>query len=416
MPDICRYSVWALALVVLGSKATVAQPSDSQVRITLTDAVRLSVSQGEASRLASGERASVVGRARAEAQWENPSVEIRRENDGAPIPRDDFVSVTLPVDFNGRRLAYRSALKAARERGIADSAAIVQTAQFETARIWWEVWVATESERALALQAARLGELARYDSIRAAEGEASGVAALRTRLEAERARLESAHSAASAAHTRADLATLIGLSNGELLYADSSGSGAMSPLPSEDAAIEAALRDRPDVNAARAAVRESEGNRTAERRGSLPDIALSGGYKGTGGYSTAMFGVVVTPPFLNANGGNRERAAGELLIAESERRVAELRAENEVRASLAKARVMDDASGYMGGDFAVRALRVVESAEVAYREGAATLTELLEAHRASTDAVLVGIRALADRAIARLELRLAMGAPLLDSQ
>lgn len=395
--------------------------------LTLERAITLATTTGPAAQAAAGRRATAVGRARADAQWANPVVELRRENEGAPIPYDDFVTVTWPVDLTGRRFALRGALGAARERGAADSVALLRGAGFSAAHAWWEAWVAGELAAFTAAQAARFADLARYDSLRAAEGEAAGAAALRTRLEAERARYAAGLAAGHAARARATLAALIGRDDGAGLLLDSTGADghgarparaargtAASPggaaLPTPEEAVTRALASRPDVAAARAAAREAERRLAAERRATLPDVGLSGGYKGTGGYATAQFGLVVTPPLFNLNGGNRERAAGEWMLAESERRATELRAAADARAALAAAEAIAEATRGLDAAFAARADTVALAAEAAYREGAATLTELLEAQRARADARAAGVRAIADRALARLDLLRALGA------
>jgi len=64
---------------------------------TLADAVRRATTIGPAVQMAVGRRNELVGRARTDAQRPNPIVELRRENEGAPIPYDDFAQVTLPT-------------------------------------------------------------------------------------------------------------------------------------------------------------------------------------------------------------------------------------------------------------------------------------------------------------------------------
>lgn len=402
------------AAVLLGAPGA-PLAAQSPAPLTLERAIELSVTAGPAAQAAAGQRASVVGRARTDAQWANPVVEIRRENEGAPIPYDDFVTVTVPVSFTGRRSALRGALGAARDRGTADSVAIIRGAQFATARAWWEAWVAHERRAFARSQAARFADLARYDSVRAAEGQASGAAALRMRLEAERARYAAAQADGDAARAQAALATLLGTAATGPITLDTTGAGSFAPLPSAEDAVARALSLRPDVASARAAVRETERRRAAERRGTMPDIGLSGGYKGTGGYATGQFGLVLTPPLLNLNGGNRERADGEWMLAEAQRRATELRAGHEARAALIAAEALDAGASALDAAFAARADTVAAAAEAAYREGASSLTELLEAHRARAEARAAGVRAVADRALARLDLRRAMGAPPLEN-
>lgn len=407
-----RLACLALASLALAPALAGAQ---SVERLTLEEAVVRATTQGPAVQAAAGARAVTVGRARAGAQFNNPLLELRRENEGAPIPYDDFVTLTLPVSFTGRGFAMRDALGAARVRGLADSMAVMRDAAYDAAAAWWEAWVAEESHRVAQQQAARFDELARFDSLRAAEGAVAEAAAMRTTLEAQRAAYAAAQAAARAAQARGDLAARLGLPDATAIaLAAPPVAVSASDIPDEPAAVAAALESRPDVMAATAAAREADRRRVAQRRNTLPDIGLSGGYKGTSGFATAQFGVLITPPLLNANGGAREQATGEWLLAEADRRATELRAANDVRAALVAVRALDAGTRGFDADFPARADAIATAAEASYREGAATLTETLEALRALAEGRAVGIRAVADRALARLALRRAIGAPVLE--
>jgi outer membrane protein TolC len=383
--------------------------------LTLADAVARATTRGPAVQAAAGARAVTVGRARAGAQFNNPLVELRRENEGAPIPYDDFVTLTLPVSFTGRGFAMRDALGAARVRGVADSMAVMRDAAYGAASAWWEAWVAEESHRVATQQATRFTELAHFDSLRAAEGAVAEASAMRTMLEAQRAAYAAAQAAARAAQARGELAARLGIEDAAaFVLAEAGVDVRATEMPEESAAVAAALDARPDVIAAAAAAREADRRRAAARRNTLPDVGLSGGYKGTSGFATAQFGLLITPPFLNANGGAREQATGEWLLAEADRRATELRAANEVRAALAAVRALDAGTRGFDAGFPARADAIATAAEASYREGAATLTETLEALRALAEGRAVGIRAVADRALARLALRRAIGAPVLE--
>jgi outer membrane protein TolC len=63
-------------------------------------------------------------------------------------------------------------------------------------------------------------------------------------------------------------------------------------------------------------------------------------------------------------------------------------------------------------DLAERGAEVAAIAEMAYREGAATLVELLDARRAHADARAAAATRAAELALARIELARALGAPL----
>ena len=382
--------------------------------LTVAEAVRLATTVAPAAQRVAGRRAELVGRARTDAQWANPSVELRRENEGAPIPYDDFATVTVPVGVTGRRVALRSALSATRERATADSLDGLRAAGFDAARAWWSYWAAREVALVAEAQGALYDRVARLDSLRAAEGEIAEATALRVRIEAQRVVHAAAQAQAAAAYARAELAALVGEPDPAVIDA-ADGIPGLDALPAVDSALAVALRDRADLRAARAAALAAERRRLAERLGTLPDVNITGGYKGTAGFSSTLLGVVVTPPLLNANGGNRERAFGDWLVADADRRAAELRVATEVRAAVEAARVID--AGTLGFDdaFVARADVVAAAAEAAYREGAASLVELLDAFRTAADARTARARGVADRALARLALRRAMGASAVES-
>lgn len=384
--------------------------------LTLEQAVTRAMQVGPAAQAASATRQIIVGRARTDAQWANPTFELRRENEGSALPYDDFATFTLPVSLTGRRLALRGALGAARDRGVADSLFVQREAGFDAAREWWAVWAAISTAEFAATQAERFGELARFDSLRAAEGVIAEAAAIRTRLEAERASYHAVQAIAAAGRARAALAARIGLDDPRALGIAAPPSLEVPALQlSADEAIAQALAQRPDVRAAQAAVREAERRRAAEARGSFADVGVTAGYKGTAGIATGVIGLFVTPPLLNANGGNRERATGEWLLADADRRALEIRVRGDVQAAYDAARAMDALAVRADAASAARADELAVAAEAAYREGHATLTETLEALRAVADVRAAALQATADRHLIRLELRRAMGAPVLET-
>jgi outer membrane protein TolC len=386
-----------------------------QAPLTVEHAVTRAMTSGPGAQAASGVRATISGRARADAQWANPTLELRRENEGAPIPYDDFATLTLPVSLTGRRAALRDASAAARLRSVADSVLVLREAGFRAAEEWWEAWITASTATFARTQAARFAELARFDSLRAAEGMVAEAAAMRTRLEAERAGIQAVQAIAAAGRARASLAARLGAEDPQDLTLAEPTITAPQPLDlAIEDALSTALAQRPDVQAAQAAVRETDRRRAAESRGLLPDVGLSGGYKGTGGFSSATFGVILTPPLMNTNGGARERAMGEWLLADAERRALEIRVSGEVRAAYDAVLAMDALDVRSDASSAQRADTIAAAAEAAYREGAATLTETLETLRAVADVREATLRALAARHLIRLELRRAMGAPVLE--
>ena len=123
----------ALGALLLANVALNAQ----QAPLTVEQAVTRAMTSGPGAQAASGMRATISGRARADAQWANPTLELRRENEGAPIPYDDFATLTLPVSFTGRRAALRDASAAARLRSVAEIVADIANASGEPTKTRW---------------------------------------------------------------------------------------------------------------------------------------------------------------------------------------------------------------------------------------------------------------------------------------
>lgn len=403
------------AAVVLTILAGIALPASAQSRrvISLADAVALATSQSPAGQLASGRRAGITGTARTQAQWENPVLEIRRENLGSTVQYDDFATVTLPLDISGRRNALRAALDASRKLADTDSLSTMRNFAFEAAVAWWHAWAEQSLAAVAAEQAALYQRIAAVDSIRAAEGEVAEAAAFRMQLEAQRSRHKAALAGAHAVSALARLSVLIGEEDPvRITVAD--GHPELETLPELEAAMAMARETNPELAAARSLERAAGMRRVAEGRSAMPELGITGGYKGISGQSTGILGITVSPPFLNANGGNRERAAGELLVASAERRLAELRVLTGVRGALEAARIIDAGSSGFDERYVARTVAVSHAAETSWEEGAASLVELLDAFRAAADARAALVQSTLDRALARLELRRIIGASAVE--
>jgi cobalt-zinc-cadmium efflux system outer membrane protein len=117
-------------------------------------------------------------------------------------------------------------------------------------------------------------------------------------------------------------------------------------------------------------------------------------------------------PLFNRNSGNRERAAGELLLARAELRDIESRARGDVLGSLDAWQALQVAAPTGPEAIAAAGADVAAITEAAYREGGASLLELLESQRARADARAAALRWAVDAALLRIDLDRAVGASL----
>lgn len=420
--------------------------------LTLADAVALARERHPGVDAAAGHLMATRGSARQEGAFANPEVEWRVESLNTPLDPDRFLTATLPLDLSGRRLALRSSGRAAVRSAEAESAARIRAVEFNAATAYWQAALAQSLLDAATAQREALQGIAEYDAIRLREGAISEAAALRTRLEADRARIAEATARTQYARARAELARALAISADSIPRLEplitapvSAASGAARPdasggrvatglaateqaatdkvaaeprpftLPTLDDALERARAERPELRAAAAALDAARLRRTAERLATLPEIGLTGGMKTTNGITGAVIGVTVPIPLFDRNGGARELAAGELRIAEAHRREVESAITAEVRAALESLESLLAALPPEARDLGGRGREVAEIMEAAYREGGATLVELLEARRAAADAHAAALQWHADLRIAMLELNRATGAPILEN-
>ncbi|HYW49418.1 MAG TPA: TolC family protein [Gemmatimonadaceae bacterium] len=420
-----RRGIGALVIAALVASLCAATGIRAQApSFTLADAAVMARTNHPLLVAASGRRQMMTGMARQEAVLPNPTFEWRKENYGSPLPRDEFVSVGMPVDVYGRRLALRTVRGLVAGRASADSATTASDVQYDVARAYWRTALAHALADAAAVERMAVDTIARIETERAQQGQVSNGAALRARLEADRVRLALAEARAELARARGDLARALAIPFDsvprptEPLQIDSSAAA----LPSLDALLVQARAGRSELLSAQSRVDEMSRRQRAERLGTLPAVGMQVGNKRTSGFLTNTVQVGVAVPLFDRNGGNRERARGELLVAEGELRAARSSVDAQVQSAYHAYRVLlDEYAGRgdttSGGAEGLRTLdarggTVAAIAGAAYREGAITVLELLDAQRARSDVRGAAYRAAASVQMARVDLLRALGLPV----
>ena len=400
----------ALALPVVSGAAQTAAPS-----FGVRDAVAIARARHPLVDAAGGRRMMVEGSARQAAAWANPTVEWRSENLSSPLMTDEFLVASVPIDLTFRRAALGDARTAAVARARADSTTVMRTVELEAARAYWKAALADALAEVASAQRQALEGIAEFDAARLREGAVAEAAAMRTRLEADRSRMTEASARAEAFRSRAELARAIGIPVDSVPAPTEFPVMPGEALPDPDSVMRAALATRPELAAAREAVREARSHASAARRGVLGDVALIAGMKRTGGYDTRVLGVAVPLPLFDWNGGAREAAAGEVRMAAALARDAEARVRADVLSSLASYVALRSAAP-MAAEARLdeRGSEIARIALAAYREGGASLVELLEAQRAAADARATLLRWSVDVRLAKLDLERATGAPIVE--
>lgn len=382
--------------------------------LSLALALRLAADSSPALQRADAEARVATGELRALGQWPNPTLEYRRENIGAPIQPDEFVTAYVPIDVTGRRLTLRRATTRGRDRLHAQRLAARQDVELAIARAWTSAALSADLARSTKEQYEAVERIATIDAQRASEGVVGDAVAMRTRVEANRLAHETALAESRAVRDRLDLASLLGVSEATLPPLPSVLATSLSSLSeARDTRflVEVAERDRPELRAALLAVDEAVLRRRVESGGVIGDWQLQGGTKRTGGFMSGQLGLAVPLPLFNRNSGARERSEGAVLLAEASYRETRLRVRADVFAAADRLRRLEalatrlDDSPRLGREIAA-------SARVAYAEGHMTLVELLDAERAAADARNSARTFRADLLLAHLTLRRMIGAPL----
>jgi cobalt-zinc-cadmium efflux system outer membrane protein len=406
--------VWSAAM---GAQAPALERAAPAASFSLADAAAQARRQHPLLMAAGGRRQMATGAARQEGALPNPVFEWRKENYGSPLPRDEFISAGMPVDLYGRRMALRAAGGFAATRALSDSATLARQVEFDVARAYWRTALAEALRAAAAQQRAAFDTIARIEQERATQGAVPVGSAVRARLEADRARLAESAARAELDRARGDLARAMAMPFDSVPQpTDTLGIAAVESVPALEALLPIARAQRSELRAAQSRLDESMRRQLAERLGTLPAVGVQAGSKRTSGYKTGTLQIGVAVPFFDRNGGNRQRAHGEVLVAGGELREAQAAIAAEVTAAWRAYRTLlseyDRSTSGDLRDLETRGGTMATIAATAYREGAIPLFELLDTQRVRSEVRVAALRASADLRLARLDLLRALGLPV----
>ncbi|HET7622813.1 MAG TPA: TolC family protein, partial [Gemmatimonadaceae bacterium] len=261
----------ALLALLIAAPAT-AQSST----LTLREALGIARAHSPVLPAASGRVATAAGSARQLSALPNPVLELRREHFNSPLAKDDYATVTIPVDLTLRRSALRTAGRNEIAATLADSAATARELDATVTSAYLQSALANELADIAADRARALAGMAEFEATRFGEGAVAEGAALRTRLESDRAQLELAAARAYAERARAALARAMGVAPIDTVAFAALPAG---PTPDDQlatlgAAVTLAMERSPEVAAAERRVAAARSMVSAEWRATLPDVGV----------------------------------------------------------------------------------------------------------------------------------------------
>lgn len=365
---------------------------------------RARAQQNSADVVAGLEAVSVArGLERQAGAFANPLVSYSREqtSDASQSTAQDVITAEQQIEWPGVRSARREAARARRTAAEARLAYIERQVAFDVVRAY-ALALAAERRAYLAdTVATAFASAAAVSERRLREGDISGFAARRIRLEAARYAALRADASLQQRTARIALTTMLGDSARPIQM------GALVDAPivvelsvSFDSLVALALSTRGDLDAAASEIEAARAEVRRASRERIPSLMLTAGTKREESLGGARLNGFVAGIAMPLPIWDRRAGAVTAADAEARRRAAELtsarrRITREVLEAADALRAVQEQLRVLGPSVQADAVAALRSAQTAYAEGEVTLLEWLDTVRAyqETEATIANLRA-----------------------
>jgi outer membrane protein, heavy metal efflux system len=418
---------YAIALCLLAAGTSHAQ---EQVVVTSANEIvhRALANNGElaAARL---EIERARARLRQAGLRPNPTIDVEQSTGrftGSTGEGEVSVGVSLPIELGGKRRKRIELARAELEATEAEAADRERRLTNDVRALYAE---ALASIRELSTLDELTGldlQTTRFVQARVNEGETAPLELNQLRVEVERLRSRRALVEGRLKGSLLKLKSLTGIGPSEILrLGNDLQQPIASPRPaSVDAAVEIALRNRPDLRFARLSEAVAAAGLKLARTQSVPDLTPFTKYSNSRSVfedtpvgvlrdrdKLLTFGISVEIPIFNRNQGGREEAAVAITQAVRRREFLEAMIRSEVQSAYARYEAAQAAVTTFEQGAIPRSSENVRTIRAAYELGSFTITDLLVEQRRLLDVQREFTEALAERYRALADLQAAMGTP-----
>lgn len=274
-----------------------------------------------------------------------------------------------------------------------------------------------------------LSEIVRVNEVRRKAGDVGGIELLQSRVERDQFQADVTQSRAEAVAARLALSLTLGRRVEDVFGAAALECG-FTPFERGndiEALVPEALQSRQDVLIARATLQHARDNASLTRANRSVDPTVSLGVTSTRGYpggfdqggnaidgtsrsNVLALSISIPIPLSRLNRGDIVQAESAVTQAMLGLNQAELKAESDVRTAHQRFIAARENVNHYRTDVLRNANRMLEGIRLSYRNGAASLLELLAAQRSADEAYLAYLQSEADMATATVQLQLAIGA------
>ncbi len=418
---------WSAVIALLCFAAPLLAAQTAPLRVD--DVIRAALQKSPRVRAAQARVDAARGARTTAATLPNPLLTYQVENSGFP-------GQGTPAGLDAEHSLFATVpLEPLYQRGprIRRADEDIHAAEAELAAARWSV--ALDAARAfdrlalaqLTVDSARdvrkgLDELVAYNEQRVKEGVAAEGDLIRVKIERDRAAIEESVARAESVRAAAELRRFVGEMapriSGETSAAASVDVTAMAavPLPAYEDVLARARTQQPELAAARARAAAARAEIDVQRAfSSVRQLGATFGTKRIGHDNTMIAGVSVPLPFFDRNRGEIARATAERIAVEEEAEWTERAVVARVEGAYEAARLLADQVRGVEADLVRRAEESRTIALAAYREGAGSLLQVLDASRALGEVRLTYARLLLAQRESRLELDAAAGSDPLQS-
>jgi len=373
------------------------------------------------------------GRLRQAGLRPNPTVDFEQTTGrltGSAGERETSIGFALPLEISGQRRARVDLARAELEAAEAEIADRERRLVAEVRASYAEVLAAireleiTESLNNIDQQTARVVE------VRVTEGDSAPIELNLLRSEIDRLKARRALVEGRLQASLLRLKSLVGVALGETLRLAENLDAQILPEPSSvEAAVDVALRTRPDLRLARLIEDVAQAGLRLARAQGRPDITAFSRYtKSSAVFDDTpigvlrdkdrllTFGVSIGIPIFNRNQGAKAEAEAAIVQARKRREFAESVVRSEVAAAFARYEAAKNSLAIFEQGVLDRSAQNIRSIRGAYEIGAFRITDLLVEQRRFIDLQREFIEALAERYRALAELQAAMGIPINPAQ
>jgi cobalt-zinc-cadmium efflux system outer membrane protein len=394
---------------------TAAEPAVSAY--SLADILTIAVAHNPALAGAEGLVRQSHGQQIAAGAYPNPSLSgtagrgaIRDPSNGVRIT-ERTVTVEQPLEWTGKRQARQDAANA----GVAGAAAALEETRLglsaDVKVAFYSVLFAQRDADLAAQNVSLVEEVLRTVKARVAAGEATSFDTMKAGVEVQKARKEIARAQNTLLVAKARLNTLTAGSLGKQFSIQGDFLSPRQELDVDQLAAKA-FEQHPTMRRTAKLAEQADHTVRYERESRMPNISVQGSYHREAGDESMTAGLSVPLPLWYRRQGEIETALGTKYRADAEQLRAHIELEQAVTQHTQEVRTAQDQLLVFETGLLKQAEQTLTVARTSFRQGAASLLDVLDAQRVYRQTLLEYAQVRADLSIALVRLERALGAPL----